>query len=472
MRIAVIGTGYVGLVVGTALAETGNNVICVDIDESKVKMLQGGKVPIYEPSLTELIKKNTKEERLRFTTSLEEGIQDSLLVFIAVGTPPGDDGSVDLTAVYKVAEEIGATMNGYKIVITKSTVPVGTSRKIQEIIAGMTEYEFDVVSNPEFLKEGSAVSDFMKPDRVVIGTEDVRVAEIMKELYAPFVRTEHRVIVMDIESAEMTKYAANTLLATRISFMSEIANLCEELGADVENVRRGIGSDKRIGYPFLFPGVGYGGSCFPKDVKALIKIADRGGYKLKIAQAVDEVNYAQRERFFQKIYNHFDQNLAGKKIAVWGLAFKPSTDDMREAPSVSIINSLLEHGAEVRVHDPKANRTARAVFGKAISYFEDAYKALEETKALLLLTEWPEFRSPDFERMRQLMNEPVVFDGRNIYDPSRMRTLGFTYYGIGRRQSTTDKTFSAATVGDGENFQDAMPSVERPRKATGGNHYV
>lgn len=433
MRIAVIGTGYVGLVVGTALAESGNNVICVDIDESKVKMLQDGKVPIYEPGLEELIKKNTKEARLRFTTSLEDGVQDSLLIFIAVGTPPQDDGSVDLSAVYEVAEEIGRAMNGYKIVITKSTVPVGTTRRIKEIIAGMTDHEFDVVSNPEFLKEGTAVNDFMKPDRVVIGTTDVRVAEIMKELYVPFVRTENPIVIMDIESAEMTKYVANTLLATKISFMNEIANLCEQLGADVENVRRGIGADKRIGYQFLFPGVGYGGSCFPKDVKALIKTAESSGYELKIAQAVDEVNCAQRERFFQKIHTHFDGNLQGKKIAVWGLAFKPATDDMRETPSVTIINRLLEQGAEVGAHDPKANGVAKAIFGNKITYFQDSYKPLEGAEALVLITEWPEFRSPDFERMKELMEAPVIFDGRNIYDPSRMRNMGFTYYGVGRK---------------------------------------
>ena len=432
MRVAVIGTGYVGLVVGTALAESGNNVICVDIDEAKIQMLENGKVPIYEPGLEELIKKNAKEGRLRFTTSLEEGVQNSLLIFIAVGTPPQDDGSADLSAVYEVAEEIGQAMNGYKIVITKSTVPVGTTRRIKEIIAGSTEHEFDVVSNPEFLKEGNAVNDFMKPDRVVVGTDDVRVAEIMKELYAPFVRTGNPIVIMEIESAEMTKYVANTFLAAKISFMNEIANLCERLGADVENVRKGIGSDKRIGYQFLFPGVGYGGSCFPKDVRALIKTAESCGCELKIAQAVDEVNRAQRERFFQKIRDHFGGNLKGKRIAVWGLSFKPGTDDMREAPSITIVKSLLEHGARVQAHDPKTNGVAKSIFGDKVSYCKDSYEALEGTEALILITEWPEFRSPDFERMKGLMETPVIFDGRNIYDASNLRAMGFTYYGVGR----------------------------------------
>ena len=432
MRVAVIGTGYVGLVVGTALAESGNNVICVDIDEAKIQMLEDGKVPIYEPGLEELIKKNTKEGRLHFTTSLEEGVQNSLLIFIAVGTPPQDDGSADLSAVYKVAEEIGRAMNGYKIVITKSTVPVGTAQRIKEIISGLTDHEFDVVSNPEFLKEGNAVNDFMKPDRVIIGAEDIRVAEIMKELYAPFVRTENPIIVMDIESAEMTKYVANALLATKISFMNEIANLCERVGADVEMVRKGIGADKRIGYQFLFPGVGYGGSCFPKDVKALIKTAESHGYELKIAKAVDEVNHIQRELFFKKIRDHFDGSLKEKKIAVWGLAFKPGTDDMREAPSTTIIKRLLEHDAKVHVYDPKTNGVAKSIFGDKVSYCEDSYEALAGANALVLITEWPEFRSPDFERMKELMEDPVVFDGRNIYSASNLKAMGFTYYGVGR----------------------------------------
>lgn len=432
MNIVVIGTGYVGLVVGTCLAESGNNVICVDIDEAKIQMLKDGKIPIYEPGLEELIARNTKEGRLSFTTNLEEGVQNSLLIFIAVGTSSEEDDSVDLSTVFSVAEGIGKAINGYKIVITKSTVPVGTTRRIKEIISRMTEHEFDVVSNPEFLKEGNAINDFMKPDRVVIGTDNVRVAEIMKELYASFVRTENPIIVIDIESAEMTKYAANALLATKISFMNEIANLCELVGADVENVRKGIGSDKRIGYDFLFPGVGYGGSCFPKDVKALVSTAKEHGYEMRIIEAVNKVNQTQREIFLKKILNHFEGELSGRRIAVWGLSFKPGTDDMREAPSITIINNLLEHGAEVRAHDPKANKTAQEIFEGNIPYFDDYYTTLEGADALVLITEWPELRSPDFERMKKLMKSPVVFDGRNIYSPDRLRKMGFTYYGIGR----------------------------------------
>ena len=432
MKITIIGTGYVGLVTGACLAESGNNVICVDIDDEKVGRLNQGKLPFYEPGLGDLAMRNVKEERLRFTTNFEEGIQNSLLIFIAVGTPPNADGSSDLSAIFSVAEGIGKAMNGYKIVITKSTVPVGTTRRIKEVISGLTDQQFDVVSNPEFLKEGNAVNDFMKPDRIIIGVEDIRIAEIMKELYAPFVRTENPIIIMDIESAEMTKYAANTLLATKISFMNEIANLCEQVGADVENVRKGIGADKRIGYQFLFPGVGYGGSCFPKDIKALIKTAENSGYNLKIAKAVEEVNFAQREKFFKKIYDYFGGHLEGKKIAVWGLSFKPGTDDMREAPSISIINRLLEHGVEVRVHDPKANGTAEAIFGEHITYFTNPYDSLQSAEALVLVTEWPEFRNPNFRRMKELMKDPVVFDGRNIYNPTRLRETGFIYYGVGR----------------------------------------
>jgi len=432
MKIAVVGTGYVGLVAGACLAESGNNVTCIDSDAGKIEDLNKGRIPIYEPGLDDLVKRNTKEGRLTFTTNLKEGVQSSLLIFIAVGTPPNDDGSGDLSAVFAVAKDIATAMDDYKIVITKSTVPVGTTRRVKEIISGLTDREFDVASNPEFLKEGTALTDFMKPDRVVIGTDDVRVAEIMKELYAPFVRTENPIIVMDIESAEMTKYAANTLLATKISFMNEIANLCEQVGANVENVRRGIGADKRIGYQFLFPGVGYGGSCFPKDVKALIKTAESAGYELRIAKTVDEVNFAQRERFFQKIYDHFNSDLKERKIAVWGLAFKPGTDDMREAPSVTIINRLLEHGVEVHAHDPEANEVAKSIFADRVSYFDDVYAALEGVEALILVTEWPEFRSPDFEKMKELMEKPVVFDGRNLYNPAKLREMGFTYYGIGR----------------------------------------
>jgi UDPglucose 6-dehydrogenase len=433
MKIAVVGTGYVGLVAGASLAESGNNVICIDNDTGKIEDLNKGKIPIYEPGLDDLVKRNTKEGRLTFTTNLEEGVQSSLLVFIAVGTPPNDDGSGDLSAVFAVAEEIGKAMNSYKIVITKSTVPVGTTRKIKNIISELTKYEFDVVSNPEFLKEGNAVRDFMKPDHVVIGVESARVAEIMKELYAPFVRTEKPIITMDIESGEMTKYAANAFLATKISFMNEIANLCEVVGADVENVRKGIGADPRIGYDFMFPGVGYGGSCFPKDVKALIKTAESNGYELKIAEAVDAVNFAQRRRFFQKIYDHFGGDLKERKIAVWGLAFKPQTDDMREAPATTVIESLLEQGASVRCCDPKANPIAERIFGERVRCFDNCYDCLRQAEALVLITEWPEFHSPDFGKMKKMMKAPVVFDGRNVYSPSGVRQEGFVYYGIGRQ---------------------------------------
>lgn len=432
MDIAVIGTGYVGLVVGTCLAESGNYVICVDIDEEKIQRLKNGEVPIYEPGLAELIERNTGEGRLQFTTDLEEAVQNSLLIFIAVGTLSNDDGFVDLSAVFEVAEGIGQAMNGYKLVINKSTVPVGTTEKVRDTIAQYTDYESDVVSNPEFLKEGKAVDDFMRPDRVIIGTDNPKVAEIMKELYVPFVRTEKPIIVMDPQSAEMTKYAANAMLATKISFMNEIANLCERIGADVEMVRKGIGVDSRIGYQFIFPGVGYGGSCFPKDVKALVNTANENGFKMRILDAVDKVNEAQKKLLFEKIYNHFQGDLADKKIAVWGLSFKPETDDMRGAPSITIINNLLEQRAEVRAHDPKANGTAQKIFEGNITYFDDYYEALQDVDALALITEWSEFRNPDFGKIKELMKAPVVFDGRNIYNSEKLRKMGFTYYGIGR----------------------------------------
>ena len=434
MRIGVVGTGYVGLVAGTCLAESGNHVTCVDIDETRIQMLRAGRVPIYEPGLEELIRTNVKERRLTFTTRLEEAVRNSLLIFITVGTPSDDDGSVDLTAVLAVAEGIAKAMDGYKIVITKSTVPVGTTRRIKKLISGATKHEFDVVFNPEFLKEGNAVDDFMKPDRVVIGAEGPQVGETLKELYAPFVRTGKPIIVMDIESAEMTKYAANALLATKISFMNEIANLCEEVGADVESVRGAIGADARIGSQFLFPGVGYGGSCFPKDVRALIRSGEDAGCELRIVRAVEATNTAQRERFFRKIQKHFNGQLAGKKVAVWGLAFKPGTDDMREAPAITIIELLLEHGALVHAYDPRAGEAAKSFLpGGGITYSPNCYSALEAADGLVLLTEWPEFRNPDFDKMATLMKERVVFDGRNIYDPLRMRAMGFTYHGIGRR---------------------------------------
>ncbi|MFQ5794076.1 MAG: UDP-glucose dehydrogenase family protein [Candidatus Bipolaricaulia bacterium] len=432
MRITVVGTGYVGLVVGTCLSDSGHDVICVDNDEAKIRQLNDGDVPIYEPGLKELIDRNVRENRLRFTTDLTEGVQHALLIFIAVGTPIGADGSVDLSRVFEVADGIGKAMNGYKIVVDKSTVPVGTAERIREIIIQHTDQEFDVASNPEFLKEGMAVQDFMKPDRVIIGTDDVRVAELMKELYASFVRTENPIIVMDIRSAEMTKYAANAMLATKISFMNEMANLCERLGADVEQVRKGLGADKRIGYSFLFPGVGYGGSCLGKDIKTLIDTGKQQDYEPQILAAVDRTNEAQKLNLFQKIHDHFGGDLRGKRIAVWGLSFKPGTNDMRDAPSITIIERLLDHGAEVRAHDPKAQDVAKRIFADRIVCFDDYYRCVEGAEALVLITEWNEFRNPDFGRIKAKMNASVVFDGRNIYSPSRLRELGFTYYGIGR----------------------------------------
>ncbi|MEW6237787.1 MAG: UDP-glucose/GDP-mannose dehydrogenase family protein [Candidatus Omnitrophota bacterium] len=437
MRIAVIGTGYVGLVAGTCFAESGNDVICVDIDEKKVERLNRGEIPIYEPGLEELVKRNVKEGRLRFTTNAAQAIDASLIQFIAVGTPQGEDGSADLNYVLAVAREIGRAMNGFKIIVIKSTVPAGSSEKVrsaiaEELKARSENYEFDVVSNPEFLKEGAAIEDFMKPDRVVIGVDNVRTAEIMKELYAPFVRTDKPILVMDNLSAEMTKYAANALLATKISFMNEIANLCEFFGADVDNVRRGIGYDSRIGFPFLFPGVGYGGSCFPKDVKALIKMGESAERETEILKAVETVNQSQKRVMIPKILKQFDNDLRSKRIAVWGLAFKPKTDDMREAPSQAAIESLLQYGAEVTVYDPVAMENARLLFGNRLCYAARNYDCLEGADALFIVTEWDEFRRPDWEKMKSLMRQPIIFDGRNIYTPSKLRAMGFTYYGIGR----------------------------------------
>lgn len=432
MNINVIGTGYVGLVVSTCLAESGNSVICMDIDKEKIKMLQDGKIPIYEPGLEELIKRNTKEGRLHFTTDLKDSVQNSMLNFIAVGTPPKEDGSVDLSAVFKVAEGIGKAMNDYKIIINKCTVPVGTAEKVREIISKYSHYEFNMVSNPEFLKEGNALDDFMKPDRIIVGTDNEQAEEIMKELYAPFVRTGNPIIIMDIKSAEMTKYASNAMLATKISFMNEVANLCDKVGADVEKVRNGVGADTRIGYQFIFPGVGFGGSCFPKDINALVHTAKENSIKLRILEAVGKVNEDQKEVLFNKIYAHFGGDLSGKEIAVWGLSFKPGTDDMRCAPSITIIRNLLKQGARVRAHDPKANGTANELIKGDITYFDDYYKILDGVDGLALITEWNEFRNPDFEKIKRMMKEPVIFDGRNIYNPGKLRNMGFTYYGIGR----------------------------------------
>ncbi len=433
MKIAVVGTGYVGLVLGACLAENGNTVACVDKDAEKVATLRQGRVPIYEPGLEEMVRRNHGEERLSFTTELPAAVQAAEIVFIAVGTPQGEDGSADLTHVLDVAGAIGRAMNKYTVVVDKSTVPVGTAKRVHAVIAKETTQPFSVVSNPEFLKQGAAVEDFMKPDRVVIGVEpgDDRAGAVMKELYGPFTRTGAPIMMMDTASAELCKYAANSILASRISFMNEVANMCELVGADVDQVRRAIGADRRIGSSFLFPGVGYGGSCFPKDVKALIKSARDHGYDFKILHAVEAANHAQKERLVAKMQAYFG-SLKGKTIAVWGLAFKPRTDDMREAPAIVIIEGLLAQGATVRAYDPEATRTARGVFGDRITFCDKSYDALAGADALAVVTEWNTFREPEFAKMRELMRSPVVFDGRNIYSPENMRTLGFTYFSIGR----------------------------------------
>ncbi|GIW47837.1 MAG: UDP-glucose 6-dehydrogenase [Deltaproteobacteria bacterium] len=431
MNICVVGTGYVGLVTGACLAESGNNVICVDIDEVKIRSLSQGIVPFFEPGLDDLVQKNLKEGRLHFTTNLSEAVQRSFIIFIAVGTPPDGDGSADVSAVLDVARSIGKSMNDYKIVVTKSTVPVGTTEKVREVIRSVTDIEFDVASNPEFLKEGAAVEDFMKPDRVVIGADKPSVAGILKELYSPFMRSGDRAIIASIRSAELAKYAANAMLATRISFMNEMANLCELVGADVSEIRLIIGADSRIGRSFLFPGIGYGGSCFPKDVKALIKTAERMGYELKICKATDEVNTNQREIFWNKIKTFFKGNLSGKRIGVWGLSFKPKTDDIREAPSLFIVNRLISHGAEVVVHDPVAMGRAREYFGDKVRYAESNYDACVDAHALVIHTEWNEYRQPDFDTLKKIMRIPVIFDGRNLYDPKKLERLGFKYFGVG-----------------------------------------
>jgi len=431
MKIAVIGTGYVGLVAGACLAENGNEVICVDKDSAKVRALQRGRIPIYEPGLEELVRRNRHEKRLTFTTDLSKGVRASQIVFIAVGTPTGEDGSADLRHVLEVARQIGKSMNGYKVVVDKSTVPVGTTERVREAVRKETSHPFSVVSNPEFLKQGAAIEDFMKPDRVVIGADDQRAAEIMKELYAPFTRTGAPIMMMDPASAELCKYAANAMLATRISFMNEVANVCELVGADVDQVRRAIGSDRRIGSSFLFPGVGYGGSCFPKDVKAMIHFAAEKSYDFKILHAVQAVNQLQKTRLVAKMQAHFG-SLKGKTIAIWGLAFKPRTDDMREAPSIALITALLESGAKVQAFDPEAMKVARSLLGSKVTYASKSYDALKGADALAIITEWNEFRRPDFPRMRTLMRSPVIFDGRNLFTPDQMKSHGFTYYSIGR----------------------------------------
>jgi UDPglucose 6-dehydrogenase len=417
----------------------GNDVICMDIDASKIEGLKNGIIPIYEPGLEEMVRRNIKEERLVFTTDIKQAVENSLFCFIAVGTPPGEDGSADLQYVLSVARQIGKYMNGYRVIVDKSTVPVGTAEKVRDSIknelnARGVNFEFDVVSNPEFLKEGAAIEDFMKPDRVVVGTDNVRTAELMKELYSPFMRKNYRVITMDIRSAELTKYAANCMLATRISFMNEMANVCERCGADIDMIRTGIGSDRRIGHDFLFAGAGYGGSCFPKDVKALLETARCLGHEAKILNAVEEVNEAQKELIVKKVLKHYNGDIKSKIFAVWGLSFKPKTDDMREAPSVVIINNLIKNGAKVKAFDPEAMKEAKKILPEtdSVKYCENAYKALEAVDALILVTEWGSFREPDFEKMKKLMAAPVIFDGRNLYNPKFVRNFGFTYYSIGR----------------------------------------
>lgn len=432
MKICVIGTGYVGLVAGTCLAEMGNEVICVDNNEEKLKTLQQGFVPIYEPGLEELIKANVSENRLIFSSDLKNAVEQSLICFIAVGTPQGEDGSADLKYVCQVAESIGEAMNGYKVIVDKSTVPVGTADKVTEIIKSKTNHPFDVVSNPEFLKQGAAVDDFLKPDRVVVGSNSQKATEIMQELYAPFLRTGNPVIIMDVKSAEMTKYAANAFLAVKISYANEIANICEKVGANAEMVRIGMCSDKRIGTQFLFPGLGYGGSCFPKDVKAILNTAKTYNCDYQMLEAADNINKLQRKLFVDKILKHFKNDIKDKTFAVWGLAFKPKTDDMREAPSITIINSLLEYGAKIQAYDPKAEDSAKYHFQDKIKYAESSYEALENADALLLLTEWNEFRRPDFEKIKNTLASPLIFDGRNIYDKKRLENRGFTYYCIGK----------------------------------------
>lgn len=433
MKICVIGTGYVGLVAGTCLADMGNDVICVDNDLKKLEQLEKGIIPIYEPGLEELIKANTLEGRLKFTEDLAMAVQKSQVCFIAVGTPQSEDGSADLQYVMNVAESIGKAMNGYKVIVDKSTVPVGTAEKVTEVIKKYYDGEFDVVSNPEFLKQGAAVDDFLKPDRVVIGSNSPKATAIMQEVYAPFFRTASRFVIMDVKSAEMTKYAANSFLALKISYANEIANICEAVGADAEMVRNGMCSDKRIGTQFLFPGLGYGGSCFPKDVKALLKTAKDYGCGHRLIEAADEVNKEQRVIFIQKILSRFGLDLKGKTFAVWGLAFKPKTNDMRMAPAITIVNALLEFGATVKAYDPKAFDYARNLWGDKIYYAKNSYDAIENVDAMLLLTEWNEFRRPDFDRMKTLMKQPVIFDGRNQYEAERMLQRGFEYYCVGKK---------------------------------------
>jgi len=432
MKLCMIGTGYVGLVTGCCFADMGNTVICVDSNKEKVEHLKNGNVDIFEPGITDLMKRNSSQNRLSFTADLEHGVKDSEIIFIAVGTPPDEDGRADTTQVMNVARSIGKAMNGYKIVVTKSTVPVGTTEAVADAISGETSHSFDVVSNPEFLKEGAAVEDFMRPERIVIGSRSPRATEVMKELYAPYTRTGNPILTMGIRSAELAKYAANALLATKISFMNEIANLCDRVGADVESVRHAIGSDSRIGHKFLFAGVGFGGSCFPKDLMALISTADSADSPVRIARAVKEVNDRQRAVFVDKIRAHFKDALGGRTVALWGLSFKPNTDDIRDAPALFIAEALLAGGAQVVAFDPAGAENFRARFGERVTYAPSAYEVLEGADALCLLTEWNQFRNPDFERMKRMMKTPVIFDGRNQYNREELERIGFTYYCVGR----------------------------------------
>ncbi len=433
MNIAVIGSGYVGLVAAACFAETGNHVICMDKDDKKVNKLSDGIIPIYEPGLEELVERNVEQGRLLFTTDMKKTVIESQVIFIAVGTPPGEDGSADLSHVLDVARAIGKYMKEPKIVVNKSTVPVGTAQRVKETVRNETSYEVNVVSNPEFLKEGAAIDDFMYPDRVVIGTSNNKVAEVMQELYSPFVRTGNPIMIMDELSAELTKYAANSMLATKISFMNEIANLCDRVGADIEKVRKGIGSDKRIGYSFIFPGVGYGGSCFPKDVKALIHTATQYHYEMRLLGAVEDVNEDQKKYLIPKILKYYNNDLKNKTFTIWGLSFKPKTDDMREAPSRDIIRELHQHGAKINVHDPVALTEAKKLgLGEKVTFYEDNYEALKNSDGLILVTEWLEYREPDFNKIRSQMKKAVIFDGRNIYKPEKIRSMGFDYFAVGR----------------------------------------
>ena len=433
MNIAIIGTGYVGLVTGTCFAESGNEVTCVDIDRARIESLRGGDVPFYEPGLAELVKRNLKEARLTFESEVGPAVAKSMITFITVGTPMNSSGAADLSAVFKAAEEVGKAVSGYHIVVLKSTVPVGTSDKVEEIVARHAGDDFDVCSVPEFLKEGSAIEDFTRPDRVILGSQSERATAILRELHSAFMRTDNPILVMDRRSAELTKYACNSMLALRISFINEIANLCEAVGAEISHVRRGLSSDRRIGSHFLFPGIGYGGSCFPKDVQALIRTGRDYNLDFRLLQAAEAVNHKQKSLLVERVQGYFGADLKGRTLAIWGLAFKPRTDDMREAPSITVIESLLAAGAAIRVHDPESLANARRLFGDRISYHATNYDALAGADALLILTEWNEFRHPNFQRIRDALKQPVIFDGRNLYDPELMKALHFTYYSIGRR---------------------------------------